>query len=125
MVTLDYAGAAHAKRHLRFVRARDARPEAGLLHLRRPRRALCPIILGHTRGQEKALTFQVGGGSRSGLPPGGEWRCLWLSKVSNAELHDGPWFDGAGHTRPQDCVEIVDLDVNPLSPYPPKGSARP
>ena len=49
------------------------------------RRALCPIILGHSRGEEKALTYQVGGGSSSGLPPGGEWRCLWLAKVSEAQ----------------------------------------
>src|SRR6266513_2570589 len=60
-------------------------------------RELCPIILGHARGQEKALTYQFGGRSRSGLPPGGEWRCLWLSKVST-----------------------VELDVNPSSPYNPR-----
>jgi hypothetical protein len=52
------------------------------------RRELCPIILGHSQGQEKALTYQFGGKSRSGLPPGGEWRCLWLSKVSDVRLRD-------------------------------------
>ncbi len=83
-------------------------------------RELCPIILGHSGGQEKALTFQVGGESRSGLPPGGEWRCLWLSKVSKARLADGPWRVGATHKQPQGCVEAVDLDVNPSSPYSPK-----
>ena len=84
------------------------------------RRELCPIILGHSRGQEKALTYQFGGRSRSGLPPGGEWRCLWLSKVSTVELRDGPWYAGSSHNQPQGCVEIVDLDVNPTSPYKPK-----
>jgi hypothetical protein len=43
-------------------------------------RELCPIILGHSQGQEKALTFQFGGGSSKGLPPGGQWRCLFLAK---------------------------------------------
>jgi hypothetical protein len=84
-------------------------------------RELCPIVLGHSGGEEKALTFQVGGSSSSGLPPGGEWRCLFLAKVSFARLHDGPW--GApddSHAIPQGCVEIVDLDVNPASPYSPK-----
>jgi len=42
------------------------------------RREICPVILGHTRGQEKALTFQFGGESVKGLPQGGEWRCLFL-----------------------------------------------
>jgi len=88
-------------------------------------RALCPIILGHAEGQEKALTFQFGGESKSGLPPGGEWRCLWLAKVSDVKLQDGPWFAGSSHNQPQGCVETVDLDVNPSSPYRPKRTMKP
>jgi hypothetical protein len=83
-------------------------------------RELCPHMLGHANGQEKALAYQFGGQSRSGLPPGGEWRCLLLSKVRGAELREGQWKGGDSHTRRQGCVEIVDLDVNPLSPYHPK-----
>jgi len=83
-------------------------------------RELCPVILGHSQGQEKALTYQFGGQSKSGLPPGGEWRCLWLAKVSDVRLRDGPWHAGASHIQPQGCVETVDLDVNPASPYQPR-----
>jgi len=83
-------------------------------------RQLCPIILGHSQGQEKALTFQLGGQSGAGLPPGGEWRCLFLSRVSDVQFRDGPWHAGDRHRQPQGCVEIVDLDVNPSSPYKPK-----
>jgi hypothetical protein len=83
-------------------------------------RELCPIILGHSQGQEKALTYQFGGESKTGLPRGGQWRCLWLSKVDKAELRDGAWYSGGNHNQPQGCVEIVDLDVNPASPYNPK-----
>lgn len=83
-------------------------------------RELCPIILGHSQDQEKALTYQFGGQSKSGLPPGGEWRCLWLAKITAAELRDGPWRSGSRHTQLQGCVEIVDLDVNRESPYHPK-----
>jgi hypothetical protein len=83
-------------------------------------RELCPIILGRSQGQEKALTYQFGGESEKGLPPGGQWRCLWLSRVGNITLRDGPWHAGDSHNRPQDCVEIVDLDVNPASPYSPR-----
>ena len=84
------------------------------------RRELCPIILGHSGGEEKALTYQFGGESKSGLPPKGEWRCLWLSKVTDVGLQDGAWHAGYSHSQPQGCVEIVDLDVNPSSPYSPK-----
>ena len=83
-------------------------------------RELCPIILGHSQRQEKVLTYQFGGQSKSGLPPEGEWRCLWLAGVSAARLREGPWRTGSSHTLPQGCVEIVDLDVNPRSPYHPK-----
>lgn len=84
------------------------------------RRELCPIILGRSRGEEKALAYQFAGESRSGLPAGGEWKCLWLFKVSNVQLRDGAWHAGSRHRRRQSCVEIVDLDVNPDSPYNPK-----
>jgi uncharacterized protein YutE (UPF0331/DUF86 family) len=84
------------------------------------RRELCPIILGHSGGEEKALVYQFGGESRSGLPPGGEWKCLWLFKVSNVQLREGPWHSGSRHGQKQRCIEIVDLDVNPNSPYDPK-----
>lgn len=84
------------------------------------RRELCPVILGHSKGEEKALTYQFDGESKSGLPPGGQWKCLWLSGVSDTELRGGPWHAGSGHSQKQTCVEIVDLDVNPDSPYNPK-----
>jgi hypothetical protein len=87
-------------------------------------RELCPVILGHSQGQEKALTYQIGGTSKSGLPRTGEWRCLFLSKVRDAQLRDGPWMVGTGHTQPQGCVQVVDLDVNPSSPYRPKRKVR-
>src|SRR6201984_2588081 len=83
-------------------------------------RELCPIILGHSQGQEKALTYQFGGQSEKGLPPGGQWRCLWLSKVSDVRLHDGPWHAGDRHKQPQGCVEIADPHITPGSPYNPK-----
>ena len=83
-------------------------------------RELCPFILGHTGGEEKALTFQFGGRGKSRLPPGGEWRCLTLARVKDVQLRDGPWRGGNSHTQAQRCVETVDLDVNPDSPYRPK-----
>jgi fatty-acyl-CoA synthase len=83
-------------------------------------REVCPHILGHSDGQEKALTFQFGGESSSQMPPRGEWRCLWLSKVQNVQLREGTWHGGDSHTSQQRCVKEVDLDVNPSSPYNPK-----
>lgn len=97
------------------------------------RRVVCPIILGHSQGEERALTYQLEGGSNSRkLPPEGDWKCLTLSNVSEAHLREGPWYSGDSHKQPSGCVQIVDLDVNSHSPYNPKrrltpstGAARP
>lgn len=75
-------------------------------------RELCPIIIGHRKGQEKVLAFQFAGQSNSNLPAGGEWRCLSLSEVRDARLRDGPWYEGLEHKSLQQCVDQVDLDVN-------------
>jgi hypothetical protein len=100
-----------------FERAIRQRKQVVCLY-RRHRRELCPIILGHKKsGEEAALTFQFAGESSSGLPRGGEWRCLLLSDVSDARLRDGRWHSGSSHAQPQSCVDIVDVDVNPRSPY--------
>jgi hypothetical protein len=83
-------------------------------------RALCPTILGHTDGQECTLAYQFAGSAKSGLPPGGQWKCLRLSEMTNVELRRGKWFTGSRHSKRQACVKDVDIDVNPASPYKPK-----
>ena len=109
-----------AERRLQAARAGDDRPEADPVHRITGVPELCPVILGHSQGREKALTYQFGGESEKGLPAEGQWRCLWLSEVGDILLRNGPWHAGDRHKQPQGCVEIVDLDVNPASPYRPK-----
>ena len=75
-------------------------------------REVCPLIIGGTAGEEKVLSFQFGGQSNSKLPPGGQWRCLYLAKVSEVRLRDGPWHEGREHRTTQRCVEDIDIDVN-------------
>jgi hypothetical protein len=103
-----------------FAQAIAARKQIVCVHKGR-RRELCPIVLGHDKqGNEKALTFQFAGESDSGLPHGGDWRCLFLTDITDTQLRDGPWHAGKSHQRPQSCVDVVDLDVNPRSPYKPR-----
>lgn len=80
-------------------------------------REVCPVILGHSGTEEKALVYQFGGETKSRLP---EWKCISLSKVTNVQLRDGPWHIGDRHNQRQTCVKNVDVDVNPASPYNPK-----
>jgi hypothetical protein len=82
-------------------------------------RALCPIILGHSDGAEKALTWQFEGSGSKG-PVCGQWKCLSLAEVRSAAMIEGPWRSGREHRQSQSCVRQVDLDVNPDSPYKPR-----
>ena len=83
-------------------------------------RAVCPAILGHTNGQEYMLAFQFAGSASKGLPPEGRWKCLKLDEMTHVELQRGKWHAGSRHRERQQCVKVVDLDVNPESPYEPR-----
>ena len=56
------------------------------------RREACPTILGYNKDVgEAVLVFQFGGESTTELPPGGEWRCFVLARVTNLSVRDGRW----------------------------------
>lgn len=74
-------------------------------------RALCPHVLGYGKHGEHCLAFQFDGESSSGLPPGGEWRCLILDDVTSCRIIPGPWHTGEGHNKPQTCVKDVVIEV--------------
>jgi predicted nucleic acid-binding protein len=83
------------------------------------KREVCPHIIGHTSGDERALVFQFGGSTRTKLPPEGEWRCLRVSDVRDVKVRDGPWRSGNYHRTTQRCVDGVYLDVNENVPNQP------
>jgi len=76
------------------------------------RREMCPHVIGYKDGKENALFFQFGGASKSGLPPGGQWRCIHLADLSDISVQDGPWRTGEHHSTRQTCVEDVDIEVS-------------
>lgn len=86
------------------------------------RREVCPAVLGHTKGAEKALVYQFAGESSQILPREGDWKCFDVAKMRDVELRQGPWHTGTLHQKAQNCVQEVDLDINPASPYRPKRS---
>lgn len=83
-------------------------------------RMFCPIILGHSKGQEKTLVFQFGGSTTNGPLRRPDWKCFFVAELRELALHEGTWQSGGSHREGQTCVEIVDLDVNPHSPYSPR-----
>jgi len=86
------------------------------------RRLLCPHLLGwnkHRRHQ--VLCYQYEGNSESGLKPArasDNWRCLAVENLREVELLDGPWQTAENHSRPQTCIEEVELDVDAYPELP-------
>ncbi len=75
-------------------------------------REICPHVIGMKNGREKVLSFQFAGDSSRGLPPHGEWRCMFVDQVQDAMARQGPWHTGGSHTQPQTCVDDVDVEVD-------------
>jgi hypothetical protein len=116
---------------IRALEQAHTQVRAAIIH-RRPitalyrgrRRLLCPHLLGRNRLRRlQVLCYQYGGDSESGLKPAGasdNWRCLAVENLSRIELLDGPWQTAENHSRPQTCLEEVELDVDVDSePAPP------
>jgi hypothetical protein len=85
-------------------------------------RVLAPHALGTKRGTPHVLAYQFAGESRSGLPEGGEWRCLNLEELEDVSLQPGPWHSAANVFNPQSCLDEIDVAVEPFPPY---GSSEP
>jgi hypothetical protein len=108
---------------VRALKQAHTRIRAAIIHrcpiaalCRGRRRLLCPHLLGWNRHRRvQVLCYQYGGDSESGLRPArasDNWRCLAVENLSHVELLDGPWQTAENHSRPQTCIEEVELDVD-------------
>jgi hypothetical protein len=83
-------------------------------------RLFCPHRLGRNKeGHPRALCYQFGGESESGLKPAGSpdnWRCIALDKLSTVELMDGLWQTAPNHSRPASCITDTDVDAEEYHP---------
>lgn len=75
-------------------------------------REVCVHALGlNKQGREQALVFQYGGSSSSGLPAGGEWRCMPVGGLIDVQITVGSWHSRDGHEQTQTCVAQVDVEI--------------
>lgn len=83
-----------------------------------------PHKLGWNRGgQLRALCYQYGGESASGLQSQNalaNWRCLALEKLSAVEWLDDVWRSAPNHSQPQTCIERVEVDAEDYPPREPQ-----
>ena len=78
------------------------------------RREMSPHVLGSKDGRPQALFYQFGGESNSGLSsdPRRNWRCMFIDELSGIEVSSGEFHTAPNHTRPQTCVDSVDIEVS-------------
>jgi hypothetical protein len=74
-------------------------------------RIMCPHVIGYKNGILNSLFFQFAGGSKSGLPSGGQWRCIHMDELTHVSAASGEWHTGPDHTRPQTCVDNIIAEV--------------
>jgi hypothetical protein len=77
-------------------------------------REMCPHVIGTKKGRARALFYQFGGTSSSGIEADGSprnWRCIHLDELSDVTIIDGEWHSAPNHSRPQTCVDEIDLEV--------------
>lgn len=75
-------------------------------------REVCVHTIGWKQNKEKVLTYQFGGGSSSGLPQGGEWRCMFVADIDSISTLEADWHTDPRHSRPQTCVDVVDIETS-------------
>jgi hypothetical protein len=85
-------------------------------------RVFSPHALGTKRGAAHVLVYQFAGGSVTGLPPGGEWRCLNVDDLDDARLEPGAWRTAPNVFNPQTCLDEVEVVAEPLPPRATAGS---
>ena len=71
-------------------------------------RVMCPHVLGTKENSSQALFYQFAGHSSSGLKPDGDrsnWRCMFLSELSDLSSEIGEWHTAPNHGRPNTCVD--------------------
>ena len=74
-------------------------------------REMCPHAIGWKNGREQCLFFQFAGGSRSGLPPGGMWRCLPLADLQLLQVYKGPRHTSPDYWHRVICVDQVTTQI--------------
>jgi hypothetical protein len=79
-------------------------------------RAFCPHALGRKGGEAHVLAFQFAGGSKRGLPRGGDWRCFVVAKLGGVSASPGPWHSAPNVFNPQSCLDEIDAIVQPFPP---------
>jgi hypothetical protein len=69
-------------------------------------RIMCPHVIGYKKGILNALFFQFAGGTKSGLSPDGQWRCIHVDDLTQVSCVTGEWHTKQDYA-PSHCVDDI------------------
>jgi len=77
-------------------------------------RHMSPHTLGTKNGKEKVLLIQYAGESSQGLGPNPEdnWRCLFVSQLSDVLINSDNFITATNHSQGQTCIDEVDVEID-------------
>lgn len=75
---------------------------------------VCPYILGHATGEERAFVLVVDASSRTKCPADARWICLRVSKIDDIRFADKPWIEQDYPGPVQRCVDQAHLKAKRL-----------
>lgn len=99
-----------------FMALRQALLERRPVHVSRDGKyqTVCPYILGHAAGEERAFVLLVDASSRTKRPVQAKWICLRVSTIEDVRFADEPWIERDYPGPVQRCVDRVHLDAKRL-----------
>jgi hypothetical protein len=74
-------------------------------------RIMCPHVIGTKNGNLNAFFFQFAGESKSGLQPGGQWRCIHVDDLTQVSVASGKWHNKQDYA-PTTCVDYIIAEVD-------------
>ncbi|MCK1420274.1 type II toxin-antitoxin system VapC family toxin [Bradyrhizobium sp. 182] len=100
-----------------FTALREALLERRPVHVSNDgeRQTVCPYIVGHAAGEERAFALLVEASSSTKRPDQDRWICLRLSKIEDVRPADERWIERDYPGPVQRCVDQVHLEWKRLT----------
>ncbi|UGA55718.1 hypothetical protein [Vibrio sp. VB16] len=72
---------------------------------------MCPHVIGKKNGRQQVLCYQFGGTDSKGIVTG-DWKCIQIALLANVRTVNGQWHTDNTRSRPQNCVDLIDVEVS-------------
>jgi hypothetical protein len=89
-------------------------------------RIVCPHALGWKNGRPKVLSYQSGGTTSQGqlsADPRQRWRSMFVDEIEGPMITDHDWQTATNFSLDSNCIDTLDIAVDPAPHATINGSA--